>query len=239
MHDYLADPKHKNNLEADYDIDYPPLPALERAQSSFFSYPPTETHSSPKKADHPSLNMAQFLSKKLRWLTLGSQYDWPTRSYPENSSTAFPEAIAERVSGLFPHIRAESGVCLLYGGKDYMPVHRDVSEQCERALASFSFGCDGIFILARGVEEIDDPEERRRRVVAIRVRSGDCIHLDGEARWAWHAMPTTISGTCPDWLEKWPVGTPGASQQDERAFAKWKGYFGRKRLNVSCRQVRD
>ena len=236
MHKYLANPNHKINLEADYDIDYPN--GEQDYESSFFSYAPTDIHSTPKKsASGPSLNMAQFLSKKLRWLTLGSQYDWPTRAYPKNSKTDFPKDIAKLVAGLFPHIRAESGVCLLYGGKDYMPVHRDVSEQCEKALASFSLGCDGIFIVARGEEEIDDPGERRKRVVAIRVRSGDCIHLDGETRWAWHAMPRTIAGTCPDHLKDWPVGTLGASQTDEKAFVKWKGYMGRKRLNVSCRQV--
>lgn len=120
-----------------------------------------------------------------------------------------------------------------------MPVHRDVSEQCERALASFSLGCDGIFLVARGEDEVDDPDEKRRRVVAIRVRSGDCIQMTGETRWAWHAMPRTIAGTCPEWLFDWPVGTPGATDVEAKAYAQWTGFMSRKRLNVSCRQVWD
>jgi len=120
-----------------------------------------------------------------------------------------------------------------------MPVHRDVSEQCEKALASFSVGCDGIFIVGRGEDEVEDPEERKRSTVAIRVHSGDCIHLDRETRWAWHAMPRTIAGTCPPFLADWPVGTPDSSEEERKAFGKWKGWMGRKRLNVSCRQVWD
>jgi len=234
MHTYLADPQFKINLEADFDIGYP------EERQSFFTYHPSDTKLTPKDASkHESLNTTQFLSKRLRWLTLGAQYHWPTRSYPTDTSQSFPPDIAKLVQGLFSHIRPESGVCLLYGAKDYMPVHRDVSEQCDKALASFSLGCDGIFVVGRGETETDDPEERRRRTVAIRVRSGDCIHLDGETRWAWHAMPRTIAGTCPEFLAGWPVGTPGATEEERRAFERWEGWMGRKRLNVSCRQVWD
>jgi hypothetical protein len=71
------------------------------------------------------------------------------------------------------------------------------------------------------------------------VRSGDCIHLDGEARWAWHAMARTIVGTCPDFLSSWPKGTPGATAEEEKAYKKWEGFMKGKRLNISCRQVWD
>lgn len=281
MHRDLADPKHKINIEADYHIPYPPArrqdpPSSDALQSnssaprpqdqdpepgSFFSYP----QSSPAQMLHPRdalsnkkpLNMAQFLANKLRWLTLGAQYDWPTRSYGK-TTTPFPPDLSRLVGGLFPHMRPESGVVLIYSGKDYMPVHRDVSELCERALASFSLGCDGIFVLAKGGEGSPDgdnnteapsggggggkgiePRRRPDETVAIKVRSGDCVLLSGEARWAWHAMPRTIAGTCPERLARWPVGTPGATEGERRAFEKWKGYMGAKRINISCRQVWD
>ncbi|KAH7050161.1 hypothetical protein B0J12DRAFT_710818 [Macrophomina phaseolina] len=256
MHRDLADPRHKINLEADYHIPYPPpkrqdspdsataspssreshLATHDAVPRSFFSYPqssPTQLLHPKDAASAPSrkpLNFAQFLASKLRWLTLGEQYDWPTRSYGI-TRTHFPHDLARLVTGLFPHIRPESGVVLIYSGKDYMPVHRDVSEQCERALASFSLGCDGIFVIAKDEGDGD--------TVAIRVRSGDCILLSGEARWAWHAMPRTIAGTCPEHLAKWPVGTPGATEEEKRAYEKWKGYMAAKRINISCRQVWD
>lgn len=238
MHTNLANPSHKTNLATDYDLTYP---SSNPPYRSLFTYGPTNTHAVPKTPATPPLNMSQYLSRKLRWLTLGTQYDWPTRSYPRTSATPFHAPLSRLVTSLFPHIRPESGVCLLYGSKDLMPVHRDVSEQCQRALASFSFGCDGIFVLARGNEDVEDEEEKRRRVLVIRVRSGDCVHLDGEARWAWHAMPRTIAGTAPKGLAEWPVGTQGegVTEAERRAYEKWKGYMGSKRLNVSCRQVWD
>ncbi|ORY17180.1 hypothetical protein BCR34DRAFT_622109 [Clohesyomyces aquaticus] len=241
MHRDLADPGHKINLQADYDISYPSRnntsATSHRFDTSFFMRDRAGTDDLllPKLPEKEKpLNNEQFLHSKLRWLTLGEQYDWPTRSYAKHT-TPFPEDLSMLVTGIFPHIRPESGVVLIYGSKDFMPVHRDVSEQCQRALASFSVGCDGIFILARGEDEGEG--DTAPRTVAIRVRSGDCVHLDGEARWAWHAMARTIPGTCPPHLASWPVGTPGAVYQEERAYKKWRGYMATKRINVSCRQV--
>lgn len=241
MHRDLADPAHKMNLQPDYDISYPSKPSSEalRFDSSFFTRERAAPDDllTPKVPDKMKpLNMEQFLYTKLRWLTLGEQYDWPTRSYAKHA-TPFPGDLSRLVTGLFPHIHPESGVVLMYSAKDFMPVHRDVSEQCQRALASFSVGCDGIFIMARG--EDDGEGENAPRTVAIRVKSGDCVHLTGQARWAWHAMARTITSTCPSHLASWPVGTPGATSVEEKAYKKWKGYMGTKRINVSCRQVWD
>ena len=241
MHRDLADAGHKINLQADYDIPYPPKPTSDelRFDSSFF----LRQRAAPEDCLMPKvqnklnpLNNEQFLYTKLRWLTLGEQYDWPTRSYAKHA-TPFPADLSTLVTGLFPHIRPESGVVLMYSAKDFMPVHRDVSEQCQRALASFSVGCDGIFIMARG--EDDGEGENAPRSVAIRVHSCDVVHLTGDARWAWHAMARSIPSTCPSYLASWPAGTPGSTAAEEKAYKKWKGYMGTKRINVSCRQVWD
>jgi alkylated DNA repair protein alkB family protein 1 len=233
MHRDLADPSHKINLQADYSIPYPTTPTSEalRFDSSFFSRERAAPGDRlvPNVPDkHKTLNNEQFLYSKLRWLTLGEQYDWPTRSYSKHA-TPFPEDLSKMVTGLFPHIRPESGVVLMYSAKDFMPVHRDVSEQCQRSLASFSVGCDGIFIMGRG--EDNGEGANAPRTVAIRVKSGDCVHLSGEARWAWHAMARMIPSTCPSHLADWPVGTPGATPAEEKAFRKWKGYMGTKRIS--------
>lgn len=252
LHRELADPRHKNNLLEDYNVPYPKprqrskddaegeKHAATRSElSSFFTLPQNLSTGAtliPKVLDKDKpLNIGQFLSNKLRWLTIGDQYDWPTRSYTRGGPSSFPADLSQLVQGIFPHIQPESGVVLLYSGKDYMPVHRDVSEECQTALASFSLGCDGIFIIARGEDE--GLGENRPRTVAIRVRSGDCIHLDGEARWAWHAMARTIPSTCPEFLRGWPMDTPGATRMENRAYEKWKGFMTGKRLNISCRQV--
>jgi DNA alkylation damage repair protein AlkB len=233
-------------MHPDYEMPYPPL-STTSDRASFFEYPPSSKNISltplNPHSSHKPLNMIQFLSKKLRWLTLGSQYDWTTRAYPTTSPTPFPSDIALLVTTLFrSSFKPESGVVLLYSTKDYMPVHRDVSEQCERGLASFTLGCDGLFILSRdkkngdGKEVDENDEDREMEMCVLRVRSGDCVWMGGETRWCWHAMPKVMAGTCPAWLENWPVAKGGTRTKD---YEKWRGFMKGKRLNISCRQVWD
>jgi alkylated DNA repair protein alkB homolog 1 len=40
-------------------------------------------------------------------------------------------------------------------------------------------------------------------------------------------MPKGMAGTCPEWLEEWPV------REGERR----RGFMRGKRVNISCRQV--
>jgi alkylated DNA repair protein alkB homolog 1 len=240
FHRELSNPLHKTNLYEDYEIPFPPVGGGEGLHGpSFFSYPESSKSQIFKPlrslSKHKPLNNSQFLRKKLRWLTIGTQYDWNTREYPTSSPTPFPEDIEKLVTALFQNsFTPESGVVLLYSPKDYMPVHRDVSEECERGLASFSLGCDGLFLISRDKNAEDDKtdEGREQDIVVIRVRSGDVVQMGGETRWAWHAMPKVMAGTCPSWLEEWPAGNGTPEEYD-----KWKGYMKGKRLNISCRQV--
>ncbi|KAG9231352.1 hypothetical protein BJ875DRAFT_122793 [Amylocarpus encephaloides] len=240
LHRDLANPLHKTNIHHDYVIPYPPTPANGTRPASFFTLPQSSKDHifTPLNSlsNHKQLNTVQFLQKRLRWLTLGSQYDWTTRSYPPVSPTPFPPDISELVKTLFQNaFEPESGVVLLYSPKDYMPVHRDVSEECQLGLASFSLGCDGLFIIARDKYpgEEDANEDREQEMVVIRVRSGDVVQMDGETRWSWHAMPKVMAGMCPEWFAQWPMKKYGRKE-----FEKWKGYMQGKRLNISCRQVR-
>lgn len=239
LHRDLSNPLHTINLTQEYSIPYPPT-APSGDRSSFFKYPQFDPSGGQTLqpvnplSTNKSLNIAQFLQKKLRWLTLGDQYNWATRSYASESPTPFPPDIAALVTTLFKRAFVpESGVVLLYSPKDYMPVHRDVSEQCERGLASFTLGCDGLFIISRD-KDLSLSDDGKQEMVVIRVRSGDVVEMSGETRWAWHAMPKVMAGTCPIELQDWPVkqgqGTP-------REYEKWRGYMKGKRLNISCRQV--
>jgi len=179
-------------------------------------------------------------------LTLGSQYDWTTRLYSGagEAGTKFPKDIAALVKMLFNSaFEPESGVVLVYGTKDYMPVHRDVSEECERGLASFTFGCDGLFIVAREIKVdgkvVDENDiDREMKCEVVRVRSGDCVWMEPPTRWCWHAMPKVMGGTCPVDLGEWPVGSLGKGVNG-REFEKWRGWMRGKRVNISCRQVWD
>ncbi|KAG9242641.1 hypothetical protein BJ878DRAFT_583715 [Calycina marina] len=239
MHRELSNPLHMTNIHHDYNIPFP-QPDSDGERPSFFKYPQSGKHQSltplNPHSNHKPLNMAQFLQKKLRWLTIGDQYNWQTRSYPMVSPTLFPKDISALVTSLFENsFTPESGVVLLYSAKDYMPVHRDVSEECERGLASFSLGCDGLFIIAHDKypDEDEGNDEREQEMVVIRVRSGDVVQMAGPTRFSWHAMPRIIAGTYPQWLENWPVN----SKNGPREYERWRGYMKGKRLNISCRQV--
>ncbi|KAF2491249.1 hypothetical protein BU16DRAFT_566161 [Lophium mytilinum] len=261
LHRELSNPLHTNNLSQDYSIPHPPQSVDATCSPSFFTYPQNKKHPAfvpiNPLSSHKTLNTAQFLQKKLRWLTLGSQYNWSTRSYPPASPTPFPADIAELVTTLFKaSFKPESGVVLLYSPKDYMPVHRDVSEESPRGLASFTLGCDGLFIIAKEDPTQEEcstgagakvppqysPSKRtesdasEQPMVVIRVRSGDVVQMDGPTRWAWHAMPKVMAGTCPESLHAWPVKEGGETPKE---YQRWKGYMRSKRLNISCRQVWD
>ncbi|KAF2434561.1 hypothetical protein EJ08DRAFT_668405 [Tothia fuscella] len=242
FHRDLSNPLHTTNLTPDYEIPYPPVTKGSSHPASFFTLPQSSTDENktfrPKNphSTNKALNIAQFLQKKLRWWTLGSQYDWKTRSYPCISPTKFPSDIAALVTTLFKSsFVPESGVVLLYSPKDYMPVHRDVSEESPRGLASFSLGCDGLFIVARDKPNSTAAEPKQNMIV-IRVRSGDVVQMSGESRWAWHAMPKVMAGTCPEYLKDWPAKAEGGVPKE---YEKWRGYIRGKRLNISCRQVWD
>jgi alkylated DNA repair protein alkB family protein 1 len=241
FHRELSNPLQKTNIHHDYRIPFPPPSPGSSHPGSFFTYPQSGKNQlfTPLNpySNHKPINTAQFLQKKLRWLTIGDQYNWNTRAYPSSSPTPFPPDISALVTTLFQDaFTPESGVVLLYSPKDYMPVHRDVSEECQRGLASFSLGCDGLFVVARDKypdsDESDD--EREQEMLVIRVRSGDVVQMGGQTRWAWHAMPKVLAGTCPEWLQEWPVrGLEG----EPKMYEKWRGYMRGKRLNISCRQV--
>jgi len=118
----------------------------------------------------------------------------------------------------------------LYTAKDYMPVHRDVSEESPMGIVSISLGCDGIFIIS--CNDMDGVAFDEDDFAIIRVRSGDVLHIAKETRFRWHCMPVILTGTCPPDLASWP-----AVGEAKDRFHHWKDWMASKRLNISCRQV--
>lgn len=218
LHRDLTNPQHKTNVHLHYDVQYP------ATNESFFSMAPT---SDERFLDHdktrPPMSIQSFLCKKLRWCTLGGQYDWTAKRYPDEPSPPFPSDTAELIHGLFPETRAQAAIVNLYTPGDTLSIHRDVSEECGTGLVSISIGCDAIFIAALEDEKFQNGVKH----VAVRLRSGDAVYMAGPARFAWHGVPRILEGTCPDWLKDWPA--PG--------FEAWRGWMGSKRINVNIRQM--
>lgn len=176
---------------------------------------------------HKAFTTRQYLGKKLRWMTLGGQYDWTNKEYPSQPPPSFPPDIANLVEDLFD-MTPEAAIVNLYSPGDTLSLHRDVSEECNRPLASISLGCDGVFLIGlEGATEIAEP-----RVATLRLRSGDAVVMAGESRYAWHGVPKIIADTCPQWSQDWPcVG------DDAEKFKDYKGWMKGKRINLNLRQM--
>ncbi|QDS72225.1 hypothetical protein FKW77_005505 [Venturia effusa] len=231
VHRDVSNPAHQSNVHLHYNMAYPPNNA------SFFSVESPSTFLIPPKdaSVHKPLNVSQFLNKKLRWITLGGQYDWTEKVYPEEPPPAFPSDISSLLRGLFPEMKPEAAIVNFYSPGDTLSLHRDVAEDCNRGLISISIGCDGIFILGLDDEKRPSVSESDAampsRTLAIRLRSGDAVYMDGESRFAWHGVPQIVPDTCPGWLEDWPAV--------DGEYEHWKGWMANKRINLNVRQMWD
>lgn len=192
---------------------------------SFFAADPNTILMPKESAVHKPLSMKQALEKKLRWLTLGGQYDWTAKRYPHEAPPEFPTDIGHLLQQLFPDVDAQAAIINFYSPGDTLSVHRDVSEDCNRGLISISLGCDGVFIIGN---------EDGSQTTAIRLRSGDAVLMSGASRFAWHAVPRILPDTCPTWLRDWP-----ATDGHRPEYEKWRGWMEKKRINLNVRQMTD
>jgi alkylated DNA repair protein alkB family protein 1 len=219
FHRDLSNQTHKTNVHMFHHVTYPP------GHDSYFASSANDLTFEPKDpAIHKPITTRQYLTKKLRWITLGGQYDWTKKVYPDGPPPAFPPDIKHLVEELFP-MKAEAAIVNLYSPGDTLSLHRDVSEECDQPLASISLGCDGIFVI--GLEGRD--ESQPARVATLRLRSGDAVLMSGESRYAWHSVPKVLEGTCPEWMQSWP----------ESEHPEWDGWMERKRINLNVRQMFD
>lgn len=219
LHRDLLDSNHKTNLHLHYDVNYPPQNA------SFFSCDPSTIAFQPKDAAiHPPLAVKAALEKKLRWVTLGGQYDWTNKVYPAEEPPRFPTDIAALLRALFPDMEPEAAIVNFYSPGDTLSLHRDVSEEVDRGLVSVSLGCDAIFIIG-----LEDKTSGTTQHEILRLKSGDAVYMSGPARFAWHGVSKIVPGTCPDYLSDWPG----------KDFPEWKNWVSNKRINLNVRQMRE
>lgn len=91
----LTNPLHQTNIHLHYNVPYP-----EEHGHSFFDMAES-TVFTPKDSDiHKPLTLEDVLEKKLRWMTLGGQYNWTTKEYPDGPPVDFPPDIKKLVNDL-------------------------------------------------------------------------------------------------------------------------------------------
>ncbi|KAI2621346.1 hypothetical protein GGS21DRAFT_384749 [Xylaria nigripes] len=239
IHRDLSNPTHKTNLHLHYDLPYRDShedDANDVDSRSFFSYTPDSTASfTPKDPEvHRPLSIKQVLERRLSWVTLGGQYNWSDREYPNQQPPEFPKDIAGFLQTLFPETIAQAAIVNFYTPGDTMMMHRDVSEQTDKGLVSLSIGCDALFMIApnefKKVSENNDENSPKKPYLLLRLRSGDVIYMSQASRYAWHGVPKVLKGTCPDFLADWPC--------EDGKFEEWKGWMKNKRINLNVRQMK-
>lgn len=228
LHRDLSNPTHQTNLHLHYTLPYP------ADSASFFSMAPEsdQTFTPKDPSVHKPLNARQVLQRRLHWVTLGGQYDWTNRVYPDERPPTFPQDISAFLDALFPDTDAQAAIVNFYTPGDTMMMHRDVSEFTDRGLVSLSLGCDGLFMIApNGWKPVAGEESAEKEYLLLRLRSGDAIYMTQESRYAWHGVPKVLPGTCPDYLENWPA--------KDGEYTEWEGWMKNKRINLNVRQMHE
>lgn len=167
----------------------------------------------------------------MRWMTLGGQYDWTAKKYPQSPPPAFPSDVAALLEGLFPSTKAEAAIVNLYSPGDTLSVHRDVAEECGKGLISVSLGCDAIFVIGTRIAG-GEGEKGEEKIVTLRLKSGSAVYMSGESRFAWHGVPRIVAGSCPEHLREWPACKDGE-------YEEWRNWMAGKRVNLNVRQMWD
>ncbi|KAI9099785.1 2OG-Fe(II) oxygenase superfamily-domain-containing protein [Phlyctochytrium arcticum] len=172
---------------------------------------------------------------RLRWASLGLQYNWSRKEYHPTRRPPIPSAIdnisaaiVACVQGLTQYPlerwRAEGGIVNFYGPRDALMAHQDRSEKNKDApLVSFSLGNACVYLI--GTTSRDDEP------TAIKLQSGDGLVMHGACRLAYHAVPRILENTIPSHY------APDAEEEgDWTPFAE---YMASNRININVRQVEN
>jgi alkylated DNA repair protein alkB family protein 1 len=180
----------------------------------------------------------------MRWMTLGGQYDWTQKRYPDTTPPAFPSDIKMLLQSAFEDTAAEAAIVNLYSPGDTLSMHRDVAESSATGLISISLGCDALFVIGTSpstsapAHALDGSSlgTSEDKILTLRLRSGSAVYMSGPSRFAWHGVPQILSGTCPTYLKSWPAGDVDDAENE---YEEWRGWMESKRVNLNVRQMWD
>ncbi|KAA8528970.1 hypothetical protein F0562_033542 [Nyssa sinensis] len=176
--------------------------------------------------------LASVLLRKLRWSTLGLQFDWSKRNYnislPHNKIPHALCQLAKRMATpampVGEEFQPEAAIVNYFGLGDTLGGHLDDMEKdWSKPIVSMSLGCKAIFLL--GGKSREDPP------LAMFLRSGDIVLMAGEARECFHGVPRIF--TDKENAEITPLELQ-FSHEDDLCFLE---YIKTSRININIRQV--
>ncbi|XP_035916001.1 nucleic acid dioxygenase ALKBH1 isoform X4 [Anopheles stephensi] len=176
-------------------------------------------------------------AQKLRWTTLGYQYDWTHKIYDETRKENFPSelrALVQYVATVLGYNRfsPEAAIVNYYPIGSTLAGHTDHSEDDRTApLFSFSFGQPAVFLIG-GLSRDEQPD-------AILLRSGDIIVMTGESRLCYHAVPRVCADLeLPDNMgnsaKRWDPNDVSVEQHDDEMWNDVEQYIQYSRININC-----
>ncbi|EPS70072.1 hypothetical protein M569_04688 [Genlisea aurea] len=185
------------------------------------------------KGDHSRKYIsASVLLRKLRWSTLGLQFDWSKRNYdtslPHRTIPDSLSLLAKRMAApAMPHgaeFKPEAAIVNYFGLGDMLGGHLDDMEQdWSKPIVSISLGCKAIFLL--GGKSREDPP------IAMFLRSGDVVLMAGEARECYHGVPRIFLDQ-----EHAEISHLESLFETEDGFP-FLNYIRTSRININIRQV--
>ncbi|XP_051116373.1 alpha-ketoglutarate-dependent dioxygenase alkB [Andrographis paniculata] len=175
---------------------------------------------------------ASVLLRKLRWSTLGLQFDWSKRSYNVSlPHKKIPDALCQLAKRLAApampcgeEFQPEAAIVNYFGQGDMLGGHLDDMEKdWSKPIVSMSLGCKAIFLL--GGKSREDPP------IAMFLRSGDAVLMAGEARECFHGVPRIF--TDQEHAEISHLEPHFAGEDD----LSYLNYLKTSRININIRQV--
>ena len=164
---------------------------------------------------------------RMRWLTLGHQYDWTKKEYHLDRVPPFPANFAKITTDIVKSIqpitnydhsrwKPEAGIVNFYQPGDSLTAHQDRSElTAEAPLLSISIGSECVFLFGT--------TNRNDKPIGLKLESGDLVVMHGQGRLAFHGVPLVFPNTLPSYLSEFD---PLISD-----------YLSHTRMNLNIRQV--
>jgi len=178
---------------------------------------------------------AELLFRKLRWATLGLQFDWSKRAYDESLPySMLPTDLAQLAARLAEaavtdgEFKAEAAIVNYYGPDDMLGGHVDDMEaDWSKPIVSISLGCKAVFLLG-GASREESP-------TAMFVRSGDVVLMAGPARRCFHGVPRIFVDSSQSEVPDFAALVE--SQKGSSNLDAVVQYINQSRINVNIRQV--
>ncbi|KAI6192033.1 Fe2OG dioxygenase domain-containing protein [Aphelenchoides bicaudatus] len=160
--------------------------------------------------------------QKLRWVTMGNDYNWTDKVYADKPRDQMPSGMIDlglAVSKILQldELRVDAAILNFYPEKSNLSPHVDRSERSiEKPLISISLGQDAIYLT--GGKTMDDP------VDALHLQSGDVLVMHGEQRLVYHGVPRILA-------------TRKFVDERKAINSKVLDYVNKCRINITLRQV--